>query len=193
MAYRELFCNARDERGDAYLTREMLNPQAYKTFVVVEGNEFEAVHANRWAYFIEDAPDYEIDGLQVFNRPSSHYFYRGVRVASLPILSYLTFNDSNVMELTQHRISKDAYWIPLRIARALLTAKDEPLLYRVSKSPPGRLEYALDFHCWAHNHPMNFSGSWYSLRTTAFTSSTSPLAKSGRKSSPRNSDPRFST
>lgn len=153
MAYRELFCNARDEGGDAYISREHPEPESGKTFAVVEGNEFEAVHTNRWQYFVEDEPDYEIDGLQIFNRPSASFFYRGVQVAQLPRASGLTFNDTTAMELTEDRTAKDAYGIPWRISRALLQATDEDLIRRIVQAPESRLEHHLDFHGWGHITP----------------------------------------
>ncbi|HQU08324.1 MAG TPA: hypothetical protein PK539_04765 [Candidatus Paceibacterota bacterium] len=149
MAYRELFCNTRDEYGDASKCKDTPKPEAGKTFVMVEGNAFEAIHAARWEYLIEDEADMRIGDMEIFSRPSTSFFYRGVRVARLHRQSVLTYNATAQMELTEDRTVKNHYEINYRIVRALLQSEDETLLRRVLVQPESVYEHHLDYHGWS--------------------------------------------
>lgn len=153
MAYRELFCNARDENGDAYRSNALPDPQAGITRIAVEGDAFEGIHNDRWKYFIEDEPDLAIEGMQIWRRPSVSFFYRGVNVMALPRAAILTYNDTNKLELTEDRTVKDSYLPPYRIARSLLKLTDENLLREVLMAKENTLEHALDFHGWTGTTP----------------------------------------
>lgn len=149
MAYRELFCNARDESGEAYRASEAPEPREGHTLIAVEGRPFEAIHAERWRYFVEDEADFVLDGIEVRHRESTNYFYRGVSVSLLPRAAMLSYNDTTPLELTEDRTAKNNYELPYRIARALLSLTDEKLLRTILTAPKQWLEHHLDFHGWS--------------------------------------------
>lgn len=149
MAYRELFCNARDESGEAYATKEAPEPTPGRTLMVVEGAEFEAVHGSRWQYFIEEEPDLRVEGMEIWRRPSTGFFYRGVRVSPLNRQAMYTYNDTLKMDLTEDRTAKNSWDVTYRIARALLQSSDESLLRRALSASLDYLEHHLDFHGWS--------------------------------------------
>jgi hypothetical protein len=148
-AYRELYCNCRDESGEAYAARETPEPEAGRTRFIVIGDEFDAIHASRDQYFLEDEPDLIAGDLEVRRRQSPFYFYRGVRVAQLPRIAMFTYNDTQKLDLTEDRTAKNAWDIAYRIARAILTATDEPFLRQVLTASNETVEGALDFHGWS--------------------------------------------
>ena len=147
-AYREMACNCRDENGETFTAKEAPEPEAGKTRVIVAGAEFEAIHAERWQYFIEDEPDLVLGTIEVHRRPSPFYFYRGVRVSQLPKPGMLTYNDTQSIDLTEDRTVKNAYEIIGRLARAMLRHADESFLRDVLTAKNDTLEGALDFHGW---------------------------------------------
>src|SRR6185312_10809566 len=61
MAYREIACNCKDEGGIAQFSNAAPVPTAGTTQIVVQGQDFEAVHADRHKYILEDAPSLSID------------------------------------------------------------------------------------------------------------------------------------
>ena len=167
MAYRELFCNTRDEYGEASKCREAPEPEAGKTFVIVEGNAFEGIHAGRWEYLIEDEADMRFGDMEIFTRPASGFFYRGVRVAPLGRRSCFTYNAVAAMELTEDRSVKHHYEVNYRIALALLQCDNEVVLRRVLSQPESVYEHHLDYHGWSSVRPsdvfMKVVGDLYSM------------------------------
>lgn len=148
-AYRELFCNARDENGDAYRCREEPEPCRGATMVVVTGHQMEAIHNEQWKYFIEGEIDYSFGGVEIQRKASHAYFYRGVRVFDLPGSAMFTYNDTEALELTEDRSAKGGWWtIHHRIISAIKRATDEDFLRTVLTAPETALEYALDYHGW---------------------------------------------
>lgn len=149
MAYRELFCNARDENGEAYSGKNEIEPEVGKTFVVVSGDEFSGIHGSRWQYFVEDEPDMKIDEMEIWTRPSLGLFYRGVRVAEFSRQAMFTYNDTRKLDLTEDRTVKDHYQIGYRIVRAILKSMDEKLLRRALTATEDWFEHHLDYHGWS--------------------------------------------
>lgn len=146
MAYRELACNCRDEEGDGRFDWAAPDPEAGKTKIIVKGQEFEAVFANRHEYLLEDEPQFMLDSIQVRTRPGSHYFYRDVRVMPLAKTALFTYNDTTKLDLTEDR-TVEHQWEPMhRIALAYLRCNNEKLLRDVLTANESVLEAHLDFH-----------------------------------------------
>lgn len=148
-AYRELYCNARDESGDAYRSLEAPDPMPNGTQILVTGERFELIHIERWKYFTDGEPDYEFGGIQIQRKASTAYFFRGVRVLDLPRGAMLTYNDTQSLELTEDRSAKDGWWgVHHRMISAIKQSTDGQLLRDVLTAPEGLLEHAFDFHGW---------------------------------------------
>jgi hypothetical protein len=148
MAYRELYCNARDEYGEASSVKDVPEPREGFTQIVVAGDEFEAVHSARWQYFIDEAPDIEIEKMQVWTRPSLGFFYRGVRIMKFTRQAMFTYNDTSKLDLTEDRTAKEQWSVFHRIARAMLQSSDEGMLRRALSATDEWMEHQLDFHGW---------------------------------------------
>jgi len=147
-AYRELFCNCRDENGDTYTAKAMPAPEAGRTRFIVAGAEFERIHDDRWQYFLEDEPDMMAGSVEVRRRASLCYFYRGVRVAQLPRPALFTYNDTQKLDLTEDRTAKNSWEILGRIAWGVLKSTDEQFLRQVLTADQEYVEGQLDFHGW---------------------------------------------
>lgn len=147
MAYRELYCNARDECGEAYIG--IPSPAAGRTFIVVSGRDFVAVHADRDQYFLEDSADLTVEAVEIRRRPSVAYFYRGVRVMPFGRRALFTYNDLSALTLTEDRTVRNQYEPPFRIARAILRINDEAMVREIVTAPEGAFEHDLDFDGWS--------------------------------------------
>lgn len=148
MAYREIACNTRDEKGDVSFEFGEIGdvlPEAGKTKIVVKGDAFESVFANRTDYLLDDTADLKIGALEIRNRPSQAYFYRDVRVMPLAKPCMYMYNDTERLELTEDRAVKYQWLIPGRIASAYLQCEDEAMLRRIITASDDYFEHDLDF------------------------------------------------
>ena len=150
MAYRELACNTKDESGEAFFYDSRHStydpvPETGKTKILVSGEQFETVFANRSNYLLEDQPDLKLGTMEVRHRPSAEYFYRGVRVMDLQQTLY-TYNDTQKIDLTEDRTVKYQWYVPERIAKAFLVCEDERMIRTVLLAKQGYFEHDLDFH-----------------------------------------------
>lgn len=148
MAYREIACNCMDESGKAFRWRGIDAPEPREgvTCVVVSGDAFAEVHANRHKYFLEGEPDMTIGSLEINRRPSQSLFYRGVRVMDYQRGAMFTYNETDHIDLTEDRTVKDPYMVGYRLARELLTCNDEALLHEIVTASDDCYEGHIDFH-----------------------------------------------
>lgn len=145
MAYRELYCNAKDEGGDFY---PEFTPRSGYTTIIVEGNPIEQAHANRHKFLIGDrpvflsSPDVEIRGGK-----ASGVFYRGILVASDNTLSHtpcFTYNILAPVPLTEDRTLASFYVTWGHIRKALVESTDKIFIRRWLTSPKDTFENTLN-------------------------------------------------
>lgn len=149
MAYREIACNCKDEGGQGRFSHEMPCAEAGTTKIIIAGEQFEGVFINRTQYILEDAPWMMADPhMEVRSYPSSHFFYRGVRVMGLGLKSMFTYNGLEKLDLTEDRTVKEQWQPKYRIARAVLASTDSAFIRSVLGAKDDVLEGRLDFHGW---------------------------------------------
>lgn len=147
MAYRELFCNAKDEGGGV----EKLGFTSWKpgeTNIFVEWDEFDEVFAEHSKYFIPDnrKPIFKTSEVEVFSGNSQSIFYRGVRVRELVKPTYFTYNLLRDQELTEDRTLAHNPISPIRNCWGL-HCKDEKLLTQALTATNNYYEGDVDFNC----------------------------------------------
>jgi hypothetical protein len=132
MAYRELYCNARDEGGAVYAAATAgaaTDPRPGLTQVRVENAAaLSDVHARHTEYFLEEEPDARLDGVNVHRRPSRVVFYRGVRVLELPHPTALTYDLTRRMDLTEDRTLAHPFMVDYYVTRALAGCADRSVV-----------------------------------------------------------------
>lgn len=151
MAYREIACNCKDENGIAARWNDVSAPapKAGCTRVVVTGDDFAEIHHQRELYLLEDAP-YAVHGsLEIRDRPSNAFFYRGVRVQQLQHKALYTYNETSKLTLTEDRTLKNYYDYIIAIARAVLRSDDERFIRQMVTAPVDSFEGQLDYHGWS--------------------------------------------
>jgi len=149
MAYREIACNCKDEGGIAQFSNAAPVPTAGTTQIVVQGQDFEAVHADRHKYILEDAPSLSIDTMEVRFRSGYDFYYRGVRVLQFTRPLLYTYNDNQKLDLTEDRTVKHQFEVTHRIAKAVLKSTDVKFLRMVLTANEDVIEHDLDFHGWS--------------------------------------------
>lgn len=147
MAYRELFCNCQDERGEVYKATTTPAPMAGRTRVIVEGDEFAECHANHDRYFITGEPLHRGKKGDIHAGPAHGIHYRGVLVGCVgngnP--SLYGYNITSPLELTEDRTAKHDYLVRSKIAEIVCGCDDPGIIRRCVTAPKGVYEHDADF------------------------------------------------
>lgn len=113
-AFRELYCNALDEKGGVDLIPHDSAPSvdSESTYIFVNGPQviqsYEDRHnivldSSRLTLVPRELGAYDHKEVEIFNNPSSYLYYRGIRVKKLTKISDLTYNILAPMKLTEDR------------------------------------------------------------------------------------------
>lgn len=146
MAYREIACNCKDEDGSGSYHHDMPSTENDKTKIIVKGDTFETVFANRHDYILEDTPFMVIGNIEVRNRHGSNFYYRGVRVMQFQDDGIYTYNDNQSMELTEDRTVKHQWEPRHNITVGILRATNKAFLRTVLTAKKNTLEGQLGYH-----------------------------------------------
>jgi hypothetical protein len=147
MAYRELYCNCKDEGGTIYTAEEIPAARAGVTRVIVEGDEFRVQHEHRGTFILESEPTLTLDGCEVHAGESRGLFYRGMLVHRFPKaeVSKFTYNFTRTVDLTEDRTAKYPSFLPMYLAADILGAENDDFLRQVLEVPNQYFEHHLDF------------------------------------------------
>jgi hypothetical protein len=156
-AYRELESNTRDEGGETFLDvvvppRNWAKPNT--TTIVVSGEPYEEAYRNRDQVFLPQAlTKREGDAaVEVFNEPSKHLYWRGIRIYDLDKPTIYTYNILSDLEITEDRTLKYMFQAHQAIAAFVARSKDERLINAVVSAKDGQFESKLDID-YAYTSP----------------------------------------
>lgn len=154
-AYRELESNTRDEGGETqnWYDRELaIDPNT--TVIVVTGAPYEEAYKDRDQVFLPQAlTKREGDAaVEVFNEPSKHLYWRGIRIYDLDKPTLYTYNILSDLEITEDRTLKYMFQAHQAIAAFVARSKDERLINAVVSAKDGQFESKLDFD-YAYTSP----------------------------------------
>jgi hypothetical protein len=152
-AFRELYSNTLDENGEAWVVEDIpgypinspddkRSPNPTKTVIEVWGEEFVREFYKREKTFLPDALMHQdsTKPIQIFDRPSNHIYYRGLRVMDLKEPSELTYNILETIELTEDRTVKSEFNIRMMIANAIRLSESPEEIKRFVNAPKERFE-----------------------------------------------------
>lgn len=171
MAYRELYCNCKDEGGSVFVADELPEPAPGVTRVIVKGDEFRTQHENRSIFILIGEPTLKLEGCDVYPGESRGVFYRGMLVHRFPKaeLSRFTYNMTRHVDLTEDRTAKFPSFLPMQIAADVLGAEDDDFL---------RDLLALDNKYFEHHFDFREAGIWGTAKPgAAFLNTVEKLAK----------------
>lgn len=151
MAFRELHSNTIDEDGSTFFdpvvpTRDWTKSD--NTVIVVTGDVYTKAFKDRDKTFLPNSlTKREGDAsVQVFNEPSNHLYWRGIRVFDLEKPSIYTYNILEDMELTEDRTLKYLWRAQTILAAFVARSKDQKLINAVvSAEPEKHFEGRMDF------------------------------------------------
>lgn len=137
MAFRELYCNCVDEGGSV-----STQYADYDTMIQVQCSAISEAMANKNQYILQGDPDYTHHEADVYDRPASFVYYKGIAIAQ--IRSALTYNIKSFIELTEDRTVKHEIYVRFAIQKALQSC-DVPRLIRKAVSPGDHYESKVGF------------------------------------------------
>lgn len=149
-AFRELYCNAKDEGGMCALGE--IEPRADHTTIQIEG--LDECWQQRHKIMLDDkaTPVAVLEGINVYAGACSHVYMRGLRVADLPKPSAFTYDIQERLELTEDRTLKDEWSFKMLMARAICHSGDSTYLRTALSSGKDTFENELDLE-WGHIKP----------------------------------------
>lgn len=155
MAYREIYCNCKDEGGQVYVADELTEPRAGVTRVAVRGDQFLRDHGARSSFILPGRPFLELDGVEVYDGESRGIFYRGILVHRFPAaeVSKYTYCVTEHVSLTEDRTAKYPSTFPGTIAAAVLRADDERFVREILLVSNRYYEHHLNFSELTHLRP----------------------------------------
>jgi hypothetical protein len=149
-AFRELYCNAIDERGEVRATG--LSPMAVEgqTHFKVFGSAFENLFHEKGSIVLEPPTHLRVnprdESVEIYNRPSEYLYYRGIRVLKFEYPAAFTYNIIDKCDLTEDRTLKYDGLVMRKIPLAWGRVDNRQLLKKVFLSTPQlEFEATIDF------------------------------------------------
>ncbi len=136
-AFRELWCNCKDEGGKVFSIDDetpagmsFLNAPFGRdvTTIIASGKAIEDAYKTRASIILETEPMMKLSGVDVHHGISDHIFYQGIRVHKLEKPSMYTYNLTNRQSLTEDRTLAYSYGLPALIGRAHIGNTFAPMI-----------------------------------------------------------------
>lgn len=144
-AFREIFCNCKDENGAMYDTDLVPGASSGMTRVIVSGEKFHDVWSDRSSIILESTPIAKHQAVNIHGMPSKYMYYRGVRAYELSEPSLFTYDIQRKLDLSEDRTIKYFYTAQNAIREGLLNLDSRQIIRRVVFAEKGTLEHDFEF------------------------------------------------
>lgn len=144
-AFREIYCNTLDEKGECFNASEEPEPREDETLIVVRGQQFYDAWVNRDDIILGSEPLHSLDGLDVHAGASEFVFYKGIRALKLSSPSMYTYNIKGSLDLTEDRTIKHSFYADHYIRQGLSHLTDKHAISKVVTAAEGLYERHIDF------------------------------------------------
>jgi len=132
-AFRELYSNCLDEPGGVIRHFEnkifLSDFKDYQTKIIVEGEAFDALWADRGDIFIAQSDKlllHESDKFNIYSGASNYLYYKGIRCHQLNSPSKYTYEIKTDMVLTEDRTFKEVFRFASRLETFVANFKNLP-------------------------------------------------------------------
>lgn len=186
-AFRELHSNTLDEGGKTGVY-DYYEPKSDETVFIIDGPAYTDAYYARDKTFLPGALTVREgdDKVQVFNEPSNHIYWRGIRVFDLEKPSVYTYNILENLDLTEDRTLKYVWDAQAKIAAYVARSKDQKLINAVvsadaEKFFEGRLDWDYSYSTPSAEfkevvQKKKYRGSYVSPRALSYYDRYSPPA-----------------
>ena len=149
-AFRELYCNTTDERGN--IDGRHLQHSSGKTTIYVHGRGFYNSYLKRDEIILMTSPIRSIGMIDIHPGSTNYVFYRNIRVAQPDIKPKYVYNIRSGVTLTEDRTVSSIYSMVGVIGRSLCESIDKELIESIVLSDNSYLESRIDFN-WPTSNP----------------------------------------
>jgi len=125
MAFRELYCNAKDECGEI-----AAEPKDFDTVITIKCHEIYSAFMSRDAYFISGVPVATSESVEIYDKPSQFIYCCGVAVKQIADAQF-TYNLTQRIDLTEDRTAKWEHQIRYPLQRSWQLLKDASIIRRI--------------------------------------------------------------
>lgn len=150
-AFRELYSNTIDEGGQTIVVDAIVHNDQDRTVIQVShpSNElFVQEFFDREKTFLPEALREQTTsaaGVQCFEKPSNHVYYRGIRIMDLPKPSAFTWNILKLITLTEDRTAKYDWEVKQAICEYISKSEDEGFIARAIATSEESWENKFDY------------------------------------------------
>lgn len=130
MAYRELYCNAKDEGG---LIDTQAN-QDFDTIIEVECPDIAKAHHQASDYFLASNPVSKSTKAEIHDARKPFIYYRGIAVRNAYDQMMFTYNVTRPVTLTEDRTAKYEHEVQWAIQDAIQNCEDRAMLRKCLRS-----------------------------------------------------------
>lgn len=130
-AFRELYCNMKDEEEGEASASKVQPKEGQTTIVVSKLEEFDVCYRNRKSFILEGKPIYTHAGCEIYEGGSEGIYYQGILVGTLEKPSMYTYNLTTHQTLTEDRTLKYPFMAKAQVACALTDCHNEDILVQV--------------------------------------------------------------
>lgn len=143
-AFRELYCNTVDERGETFGNQVPLIDD--HTTIIITGDAFYEEYVNRDKIILSGKAQYKMDKVEIMDRPSTTIYYQSIRVGNLEYPSIFTYNLLKDIALTEDRTVKEMHQVNTSIRQAILRSEDVELIEKFITAPKESYEGSVDMN-----------------------------------------------
>jgi len=148
MAYRELYCNCKDEGGNVSINEaDAFAGTENMTIISVTSDEFTQIHRHRTDFILESKPFYTYQDIEIHKgTPTNSLFYKGIKVAQAGNENLYRYNYTGHVDLTEDRTCGSHWSWQYELKHAVAQSKDpafiKEMLLRVDNDDFELLDYS---------------------------------------------------
>jgi hypothetical protein len=143
-AFRELYCNTKDEFGEIFECNNY-EPDSKDTTIIIKGNSFIEIWKQRHNIILEAKPIYSNEDIEIHLGESDYIFYKGIRTQSLGKKCKFTWNILRNMTLTEDRTLAYPYLCDNMFVRVVSECPNVNLVKELLTIDENYKEYHIDY------------------------------------------------
>lgn len=145
MAFRELYCNTKDEGGITHDEISRPLTQGWSRISVVNPG-FYSSYVNRSEYFIENEWPLAAHGrVEIYKGSSAYAFYKGIRAHTHQYPAMNRYNFIGNMDLTEDRTMVSPWVLNRRVPSVIARCNDRNLIRKFVLAQQGTMEQSFSF------------------------------------------------
>jgi len=152
-AFRELYCNAKDENGG--VSDKKVNPKKGQVLVVVESDSFYQCYENMNDFILSTRPYLKTDKCDIHEGGGHFIYYQNIRIYEGREHALYTYNIKKDLVITEDRTAAHTHEVKERAANAIFTCENEDIIFKTIHAPEGTFEWGLNYDYDATLTPSN--------------------------------------